>query len=86
MLGNLEEWGDYRGRVAEARVPRDDLSERAVGFFRFFAVPAPGFTEQATSVVAAGRAAGENPQEAGGGLALHVPQTASRDALAVGLA
>jgi hypothetical protein len=35
-------------------VTRYGLPERAVGFFRFFAEPAPGFTEQATSVVAAG--------------------------------
>ena len=64
MLANLEEWGGYCARVAEALVARYDLSEAAVGFFRFFAGPAPGFTEQATSVVAAGLAAGEDPQEA----------------------
>ena len=45
---------------------RYDLSERAVGFFRFFATPVPGFTDQATSVVAAGLAGGEDPQEAPG--------------------
>ena len=66
MLANLEEWGGYCGRVAEALVTRYGLSERAVGFFRFFATPVPGFTEQATSVVAAGLAAGEDPQEAVG--------------------
>ena len=37
MLANLEEWGGYCGRVAEALVTRYGLSERAVGFFRFFA-------------------------------------------------
>jgi thiaminase len=58
MLANLQEWGGYCGRVAGALVTRYDLRERAVGFFRFFAAPAPGFTEQATSVVAAGLAAG----------------------------
>jgi hypothetical protein len=45
-------------------VTRYDLAERAAGFFRFFAAPAPGFTERATFVVAAGLAAGEDPQEA----------------------
>ena len=57
MLANLEEWGGYCGRVAEALLTRYDLPEQAVGFFRFFAGPAPGFTEQATSVIAAGLAA-----------------------------
>ena len=37
MLANLEEWGGYWGRVAEALVTRYGLPERAVGFFRFFA-------------------------------------------------
>jgi hypothetical protein len=86
MLANLEEWGGYCGRVAGALVTRYDLSERAVGFFRFFATPAPGFTEQATSVVAAGLAAGEDPQEAvRAALALHAYEIAFWDALADGL-
>jgi hypothetical protein len=86
MLANLEEWGGYCGRVAEALVTRYDLSERAVGFFRFFATPATGFTEQATSVVAAGLAAGEDPQEAvRAALALHAYEIAFWDALADGL-
>jgi TENA/THI-4/PQQC family len=86
MLANLEEWGGYCGRVAEALVTCYGLSERAAGFFRFFAVPAPGFTEQATFVVAAGLAAGEDPQEAArAALALHVYETAFWDALADGL-
>jgi TENA/THI-4/PQQC family len=72
MLANLEEWGGYCGRVAEALVSRYGLAERAVGFFRFFAAPPPGFTEQAESVAAAGLAAGEDPQEAvRAALALH---------------
>jgi thiaminase len=50
MLANLEEWGGYCGRVAEALLARYDLSEQAVGFFRLFAASMPGFTEQATSV------------------------------------
>ncbi len=86
MLANLEEWGSYCGRVAEALVARYDLSERAVGFFRFFAEPTPGFTEQATSVVAAGLAAGEDPQAAvQAALALHAYEIAFWDTLAVGL-
>jgi hypothetical protein len=86
MLANLEEWGGYCGRVAEALVTRYDLSERAAGFFRFFTTPPPGFTEQATSVVAAGLAAGEDPREAvRAGLALHAYEVAFWDALADGL-
>ena len=86
MLANLEEWGGYCGRVAEALVVRYDLSEPAVGFFRFFAEPASGFAEQAASVVAAGLSAGEPPQEAvRAALALHAYEIAFWDALADGL-
>jgi hypothetical protein len=86
MLANLEEWGGYCGRIAQALVARYDLTEGAVGFFRFFAEPAPGFAEQATSVVAAGLAAGEDPQEAiRAALALHAYEIAFWDALAEGL-
>jgi TENA/THI-4/PQQC family len=86
MLANLEEWGGYCGRIAQALVARYDLTERAVGFFRFFAEPAPGFAGQATSVVAAGLAAGEDPQEAMlAALALHAYETAFWDTLADGL-
>ena len=86
MLANLEEWGGYCGRIAQALVDRYDLTERAVGFFRFFAEPAPGFAEQATSVMAAGLAAGEDPQEAMlAALALHAYEIAFWDTLADGL-
>jgi TENA/THI-4/PQQC family len=86
MLANLEEWGGYCGRVAGALVTRYGLPERAVGFFRFFATPPPGFTGQATSVVAAGLAAGEDPREAArAALALHAHEIAFWDALADGL-
>jgi hypothetical protein len=86
MLANLEEWGGYCGRIARALVARYDLTEGAVGFFRFFAEPAPGLAEQATSVVAAGLAAGEDPQEAmRAALALHAYETAFWDTLADGL-
>jgi len=86
MLANLEEWGGYCRRVAEALLTRYGMPERAVGFFRFFAEPAPGFTERATSVVAAGLAAGEDPREAvRAALALHAYEIAFWDALAAGL-
>jgi hypothetical protein len=83
MLANLEEWGGYCGRIAQALVARYDLGERAVGFFRFFAEPAPGFAEQATAVVAAGLAAGEDPREAvRAALALQAYEIAFWDTLA----
>jgi len=86
MLANLEEWGGYCGRVAEALLTRYDLPEQAVGFFRFFAGPAPGFTEQATAVISAGLATGEDAQEAvREALALHAYEIAFWDALADGL-
>jgi hypothetical protein len=86
MLANLQEWGGYCGRVAEGLLTRYDLAEQAVGFCRFFAGPPPGFTGQATSVVAAGLAAGEDPQEAvRTALALHAYEIAFWDVLADGL-
>ena len=86
MLANLEEWGGYCGRVAEALLTRYDLPESAVGFFQFFAGPAPGFPEQATAVIAAGLATGEDAQEAvRAALALHAYEIAFWDALADGL-
>jgi hypothetical protein len=86
MLANLQEWGGYCGRLAEALLTRYDLAEQAVGFFRFFAAQPPGFTGQATSVVAAGLAAGEDPQEAvRAALALHAYEIAFWDSLADGL-
>jgi hypothetical protein len=86
MLANLEEWGGYCGRVAGALVARYGLAGRAVGFFRFFAEPAPGLAEQARSVVAAGLAAGEDPQEAvRAARALHAYEIAFWDTLADGL-
>jgi hypothetical protein len=86
MLANLDEWGGYCGRVADALLSRYDLGEQAVGFFRFFAASPPGFTEQATSVIAAGLAAGEDPQEAvRAALALHAYEIAFWDTLADGL-
>ncbi len=74
------------GRVAEALVARYGLPEQAAGFFRFFAKPVPCFAEQAASVVSAGLAAGEDPQEAvRAALALHAYEIAFWDTLADGL-
>ena len=86
MLVNLEEWGGYCGRVAEALLSRYGMPEQAAGFFRFFAGSPPGFAEQATSVVAAGLAAGEDPKDAvRAALALHAYEIAFWDVLADGL-
>jgi TENA/THI-4/PQQC family len=86
MLANLEEWGGYCGRVAEALLNRYGMQEQAVAFFRFFAEAPPGFTEQAASVVAAGLAAGEDPDEAvRAARLLHAYEIAFWDALADGL-
>jgi TENA/THI-4/PQQC family protein len=86
MLANLEEWGGYCDRTAGALVSRYEFREQAVGFFRFFAESPPGFSEQAASVVAAGLAAGEEPQEAvRAALALHAYEIAFWDTLADGL-
>src|SRR5262249_16451101 len=86
MLANLEGWGGSCGRLAAALLTRYGLPEQAVGFFRFFAAPAPGFIEQATSVIAAGLAANEDPREAvRAALALHAYEIAFWDALAGGL-
>ena len=86
MLANLEEWGGYCGRVAGALVTRYGMAESDVGFFRFFAEPPPGFTAQAASVIAAGLAAGEDPQEAvRAAVALHAYEIAFWDTLADGL-
>jgi hypothetical protein len=86
MLANLDEWGGYCGRIVGALLSGYGLAEEAVGFFRFFAEPPPGFAEQATAVIAAGLAAGEDPREAvRAALALHVYEMAFWDTLAEGL-
>jgi hypothetical protein len=87
MLANLQEWGGYCDRVAAALVTRYDLAEQDVAFFRFFAAPPPGFTDQAAQVAAAGLAAGDDPRQAvRAALALHAYETAFWDTLADGLA
>ncbi|MEO3786789.1 hypothetical protein ABGB12_25975 [Actinocorallia sp. B10E7] len=86
MAANLDEWGGYCGRIADALTSRYRLSEEAVGFFRFFATPPPGFMEQAEAAVEEGLEAGEDPVEAlRAAQALHVYETAFWDALVTGL-
>ena len=78
--------GGYCARVAEALLARYGLPDQAARFFRFFAKPDPGFAEQATSVVSAGLAAGEDPQEAvRAALTLHAYEIAFWETLADGL-
>lgn len=59
LLANLAAWGDNCRRLAEALAPRYDVS-----FFDFFALPSPGFQEQALAVVDQGMAAGDDPEQA----------------------
>lgn len=86
MLANLEEWGDYCGRVAGALRAHYGMDDTAVAFFEFFAETPPGFEDRATAVIEAALAAGEPPE----GMAraarfLHAYETAFWDALAEGL-
>ncbi|QXJ26025.1 transcriptional regulator [Actinomadura graeca] len=86
MLANLEEWGGYCSRTAKALNLHYGLDEEAVAFFTFFAESPPGFEEQAMAVVAAGLAAGDDPEEvARAARLLHAYETAFWDALAEGL-
>jgi thiaminase len=87
MVANLDEWGGYCARIAEALTSRYGLSEDAVGFFHFFAASPPGFVERAEAAISEGLAAGEDPVEAlRAAQALHVYETAFWDALTTGLA
>jgi hypothetical protein len=86
MLVNLDEWGAYCARTADALVTAYGLAAEAVGFFRFFAEPPPGFGDQATAVIAAGLAAGEDPVEAlRAARMLHAYEAAFWESLADGL-
>jgi hypothetical protein len=83
MLANFGEWGGYCARAADALRARYDLSEDAVAFFRFFAELPPGFTEQAIAMVAAGLAAGDDPEESlHAARMMHVYELAFWDVLA----
>ncbi|MFB4312349.1 hypothetical protein [Actinomadura sp. GTD37] len=86
MLANLEEWGAYCARTAQALRTRYGFSDRAVGFFEFFAESPPGFEEQALDVIASGLASGDDPVEAArAARLLHAYETAFWDVLADGL-
>lgn len=86
MLANLEEWGAYCSRAADALRSQYGFSESAVGFFTFFAESPPGFEDQAMAVIAAGLAAGDDPLEiARAARLLHAYETAFWNALAEGL-
>ncbi|MCO5992182.1 thiaminase II/PqqC family protein [Actinoallomurus rhizosphaericola] len=86
MLANLQEWGAYCGRAANALTARYGLAEEDVAFFRYFAVPPPGFAEQATAVIEQGLTAGEDPREAlRAARLLHAYESAFWAALAEGL-
>ncbi|MFD0857128.1 hypothetical protein ACFQ07_33290 [Actinomadura adrarensis] len=87
MLANLEEWGTYCGRAADALREHYGMDETGVGFFRYFAQSPPGFAEQAEAVIAAGLASGGDPAEmARAARFLHAFESAFWDALAEGLA
>lgn len=86
MLANLEEWGGYCGRTADALIARYGMDEDAVAFFRYFAASPPGFEEQATAVIAQGLAAGDDPRSAlRAARTLHAYEGAFWSALAEGL-
>jgi len=86
MLANFGEWGGYCARTADALRAHYGLAEEAVAFFRFFAELPPGFTEQATEMVAAGLASGDNPDESlHAARMLHAYELAFWDALAESL-
>lgn len=86
MLVNLDEWGTYCARAAAALRDRYAFDDKGVGFFQFFAEAPPGFAEQASAVIEAGLAAGEDPEEAvRAARMLHAYETAFWDSLAEGL-
>jgi hypothetical protein len=86
MLANLEEWGRYCARAADALQASYGLPEEAVAFFRFFAESPPGFADQLTAVIGQGLAAGDDPAEAlRAARLLHAYETAFWASLAEGL-
>ncbi|MFA1544197.1 hypothetical protein [Actinomadura monticuli] len=86
MLANLEEWGAYCARTAQALRTQYGLPDEAVGFFDFFSEPPPGFEDQALHVIASGLASGDDPVEASrAARLLHAYETAFWEALADGL-
>lgn len=83
MLANLEEWGEYCSRTAQALRTHYGFSEESVGFFTFFTESPPGFEEQALAVIASGLESGDDPEEiVRAARLLHAYETAFWDALA----
>ncbi|WP_406509833.1 transcriptional regulator [Streptomyces sp. NBC_00212] len=54
LTANFAAWGGYCARVAAALRTRYGFTDRACGFFDFFAGPAPELEQQAVAAVAAG--------------------------------
>lgn len=64
FLANLPAWGANCARMAEALRTGYGADDTVVGFFDYFAQPAPGFAENALAVVDAGLAEGNSPERA----------------------
>jgi hypothetical protein len=62
VLANLDAWGSYCARMADALRRHYGLGDEAVAFFDFFATAPPGFLELGLSVVRSGLDAGEAPE------------------------
>ena len=87
LLANVDESGGTYARVAAALQANYGLSETAVGHFLFFASTPQELLDQASEVLAAGLAAGEDADEAvRSARIVSALETAFWDALAEGLA
>jgi thiaminase len=64
LLVNVTESGATYTRVADALREKYDLTEKAVAHFRYFAETPQELLDQAADIVAAGLAAGDDPDEA----------------------
>jgi hypothetical protein len=64
LLANVDDSGETYARVATALRTRYELSEEAVGHFLFFAETPQELLDLAAEVLAAGVAAGEDPDDA----------------------
>jgi hypothetical protein len=61
---NVAESGTTYARVADALCAKYSLTEEAVAHFRYFAETPQELLDQAAGIVAAGLAAGDNPDHA----------------------
>ena len=61
LVANFAAWGAYCGAVADGLRRHYHLDEEAVGFFDFFATPAPEVEEQAGAVARASLHGGQLP-------------------------